>query len=123
MIDEPLSLRSGASLPRLKELEVELSKGAHWLRDERHHRAGDLARTYQIRLGIARDKGINGGIPDEENETADNLKFLVGNLNVEPERVVTGFLLRGSETLQYWIFEGEMDGVYLGAIVGNRSGK
>jgi hypothetical protein len=85
MIDEPLSLRSDANLPRLKELEVELSKGAYWLRSERRHRAGDLAGTYQIRLGIARDQGINGGIPDDENETADNLQFLVDNLNAEPE--------------------------------------
>ena len=119
---EPASLRSGIDLPQLKDLEAELSAGASWRRDERRLRAGDLFGTYQIRLTITEDKGVEGGNADERNEMTEALRQLVSNLGADPDRAVTAFSLSGSQSLLYSIFEAEDDGTYLGAVTGRRSG-
>ena len=119
---DPTSFRSGVELPHRAELEAELSEGATWRRDERRHRAGDLVGTYQIRLRITEDLGVDGGTPRQRNEAADNLRFLVSNLGADPDRIVTAFILSGSSSLLYWIFEAEDDGAYLGAVTARRDG-
>lgn len=118
---EPRTMKSVSALPRRQELEQELANGAYWLRDERQHKASGLVGTYQIRLNIAEDQSLNGGLQAGGNEHADNLHFLVENLSANPDRDVACFLLRGSPTLQYWVFEDEADGTYLGSVVGHRS--
>jgi hypothetical protein len=97
-----------------------LDNGAYWLRDERRHKAGELVESYQIRLSIAEHKESNYQSATLNNETTENLRFLVNHLMVDPERYVTCFVLRGSDILLYWLFEDEADGAYLGAITGNR---
>ena len=117
---EPTSLRSGVELPHREELEAELSASAIWRRDERRHRAGDLVGAYQIRLAIAEDKGVEGGTAGARSEATDNLRLFVSNLEADPDRIVTAFLLSGSPSLLYWIFEAEDDGTYLGALTSRR---
>ena len=113
-------MKSAIALPHRQELEVDLAHGAYWLRDERRHKAGGLVGTYQIRLNIAEDQNLNGGLQSGDNELADNLRFLVESLSANPDRDVACFLLRGSPKLQYWVFEDEADGTYLGSVVGHR---
>lgn len=119
---EPISFRSGAELPHRKELETELSEGACWRRDERRHRAGDLVGAYQIRLRITEDECIDGGTVEERSEAANNLRVLVGNLLADLDRIVTVFVLSGSRSLLYWIFEAADDGAHLGVVIGHRNG-
>ena len=81
-----------------------------------------MVGTYQIRLRIAENQSLNGGLQSGDNEPADNLRFLVASLSANPNRDVACFLLSGSRKLLYWVFEDEADGTYLGSVVGHRSG-
>lgn len=118
---EPRTMKSSVALPQRKDLEAEIAGGAYWLREERSHKASSLVRTYQIRLNIAEDQSLGSGLHNGGDEPANGLRFLVQNLHANPDRNVTCFLLRNTRNLQYLLFEDEVDGSYLGSVVGRQT--
>jgi len=116
----------GMSVPRSLELPEEfpyrsaiastLDAGATCRRDERRLIAGELTGTYEIRLRIALDQALNGGLARPDNWRADDLAATVKGLRADPACAVVVIYIHGRDGQRFVLFERADTGAYIGCL-------
>ena len=116
----PRSVWAEAQFPYKQEIVAAIESGARVRKDDRGLRAGQLLGTYQIRLNIARDPSINGGLKPDENQLGRDLETIVKNLSVEGQTLIDVFYIRPNDHTLYYLFEYAETGVYVGCLRSKR---
>lgn len=117
MANEP-AINTDAPFPHREAVLAALRQGGTCRADDRELRADQLLGTYLIRLNIALDPELNGGIPDEENTLGHDLSYLTERLRVVGTARVQAFYVHAPEGVAYHVFQVSEDAASLGCIRG-----
>lgn len=121
MNPRPRSVDSPELFPYKEDIRRALELGVRCRKDDRELLAGKLVGTYQIRLSIAKDPKINGGVLESENDVARDLTTIVNNLSVAPETAIAVYYIGPtSDSIMYFLMEYEQSGGYVGCFRGRR---
>jgi hypothetical protein len=113
---DPVAINTSAAFKHRDAILAALREGGACRPDDRELWANELLGTYLIRLNIALDQKLNGGLPEEENSHAQDLRHLTEALRRAGSTRVRAFHVHAPDGVAYQVFQAGDDGENLGCL-------